>query len=75
VAGAGCRDAYVPEAGGGHWAHSFQVFTVSDGRVARTLVFADPRVFATFTLPEGISQKQLRVTPMIPGGATGTPHR
>jgi RNA polymerase sigma-70 factor (ECF subfamily) len=46
--------AYAPEAGGGHRAHSFQVFTVTDGLVTRNVVFADPRVFATFGLPERI---------------------
>jgi RNA polymerase sigma-70 factor, ECF subfamily len=46
--------AYAPEPGGGHRAHSFQVFTVTDGRVARNVVFADPRVFTTFDLPERI---------------------
>jgi RNA polymerase sigma-70 factor, ECF subfamily len=43
--------AYVPQPGGGHRAHSFQVFTVADGRVARNVVFADPRVFEAFGLP------------------------
>lgn len=46
--------AYAPEPDGGHRAHSFQVFTVTNGRVARNVVFADPRVFATFGLPERI---------------------
>jgi RNA polymerase sigma-70 factor (ECF subfamily) len=46
--------AYAPEPGGGHRAHSFQVFTVVDRRVARTVVFADPSVFAAFGLPERI---------------------
>jgi RNA polymerase sigma-70 factor, ECF subfamily len=43
--------AYVQQPGGGHRAHSFQVFTVADGRVARNVVFADPRVFEAFGLP------------------------
>lgn len=46
--------AYAPEPGGELRAHSLQVFTitrtVTDGRVARNIVFADPRVFATFGL-------------------------
>jgi len=46
--------AYAPEPGGGHRAHSFQVFTVTGGRVARNVVFADPRVFEAFGLPERI---------------------
>jgi RNA polymerase sigma-70 factor, ECF subfamily len=46
--------AYVPAPGGGHRAHSFQVFTVTDGRVARNVVFADPRVFEAFGLPAQI---------------------
>jgi RNA polymerase sigma-70 factor (ECF subfamily) len=32
-------------------AHSFQVLTVTGGRVARNVVFADPRVFEAFGLP------------------------
>jgi len=43
--------AYAPEHGGGHRAHSFQVLTVTGGRVARNVVFADPRVFEAFGLP------------------------
>lgn len=46
---------YAPGPGGGHRAHSLQVFTitgtVTDGRVARNVVFADPAVFGTFGLP------------------------
>jgi RNA polymerase sigma-70 factor, ECF subfamily len=47
--------AYAPEAGGGHRLHTLQVFTVSGGRVARNVVFADPRVFDAFDLPRQIS--------------------
>jgi RNA polymerase sigma-70 factor, ECF subfamily len=43
--------AYAREPGGGHRLHTLQVFTVTGGRVARNVVFADPRVFATFDLP------------------------
>jgi RNA polymerase sigma-70 factor (ECF subfamily) len=47
--------AYAPEPGGGHRLHTLQVFTVTGGRVARNVVFADPRVFETFDLPTQIS--------------------
>ncbi len=57
--------AYAPEPGGGHRLHTLQVFTVtgtgstgstgSTGRVARNVVFADPRVFEAFGLPGQIS--------------------
>ena len=47
--------AYAPEPGGGHRLHSLQVFTVTGGRVARNVVFADPRIFEVFDLPEQIS--------------------
>jgi RNA polymerase sigma-70 factor (ECF subfamily) len=44
--------AYAPEpGGGGHRLHSLQVVTVTGGRVARTVVFADPRVGEAFGLP------------------------
>ena len=43
--------AYAPEPGGGHRLHTLQVFTVTDGRVARNVVFADPGVFGAFDLP------------------------
>jgi RNA polymerase sigma-70 factor (ECF subfamily) len=42
--------AYAPEPGGGHRLHTLQVLTVTGGRVARNVVFADPAVFATFGL-------------------------
>jgi RNA polymerase sigma-70 factor, ECF subfamily len=44
--------AYAPDPDGGHWLHTLQVFTVTGGRVARNVVFADPRVFELFDLPE-----------------------
>jgi RNA polymerase sigma-70 factor, ECF subfamily len=47
--------AYAPEPGGGQLRHSLQVFTVTRGRVARNVVFADPRVLEGFGLPEQIS--------------------
>jgi RNA polymerase sigma-70 factor (ECF subfamily) len=43
--------AYVPEPGGGYRLHTLQVFTIERGRVARNVVFADPRVFEAFDLP------------------------
>jgi RNA polymerase sigma-70 factor, ECF subfamily len=46
--------AYAPEPGGGHRLHTLQVFTVTDGRVARNVVFADPSVFEAFGLPERV---------------------
>ncbi|MFD7879550.1 sigma-70 family RNA polymerase sigma factor [Streptomyces sp. NPDC059766] len=47
--------AYAPRPGGGHLLHTVQVFTVTGGRVAHNVVFADPRVLAAFGLPSGIS--------------------
>jgi RNA polymerase sigma-70 factor, ECF subfamily len=44
--------AYAPEPDGGHRRHTLQVFTVTGGLVARNVVFADPRVFDDFGLPE-----------------------
>ena len=52
--------AYAPEPGGGHRLHSLQVFTVTGGRVARNVVFADPRVFEAFDLPAQISPAEFR---------------
>ena len=46
--------AYAPEPGGGHRLHTLQVFTVTGGRVACNVVFADPRVFEAFDLPTGL---------------------
>ncbi|MFE0647052.1 sigma-70 family RNA polymerase sigma factor [Streptomyces sp. NPDC059534] len=43
--------AYAPEPGGGHRLHTVQVFTVAGGRVARNVVFSDPRVLDAFGLP------------------------
>ena len=47
--------AYAPEPGGGHGLHTLQVLTVAGGRVARNVVFADPRVFEAFDLPVRMS--------------------
>ncbi|MGH3153389.1 MAG: sigma-70 family RNA polymerase sigma factor, partial [Streptosporangiaceae bacterium] len=52
--------AYAPEPGGGHRLHTLQVFTVSGGRVAVNVVFADPRVFDAFGLPEQIKSGRRR---------------
>ncbi|MCT9081199.1 sigma-70 family RNA polymerase sigma factor [Streptomyces fulvoviolaceus] len=50
--------AYAPEHGGGHRLHTLQVLTVTGGKVAHNVVFADPRVFAAFDLPEQISSDE-----------------
>lgn len=42
--------ARVRAASGELQVHSLQVFTVSGGRISRTVVFADPAVFAAFSL-------------------------
>jgi len=56
--------AYAPEPGGGHRLHTLQVFTVTGSggaaRVARNVVFADPRVFEAFNLPRQISSGDFR---------------
>ena len=52
--------AYAPEPGGGHRLHTLQVLTVTGGRVARNVVFADPRVFETFDLPQHVSFDEFR---------------
>jgi len=51
--------AYAPEPGGGHHLHTLQVFTVTGGRAARNVVFADPAVFEAFDLPRRISCDEL----------------
>jgi RNA polymerase sigma-70 factor, ECF subfamily len=48
--------AYAPE-DGGHRLHTLQVLTVTGGLVAHNVVFADPRVFEGFGLPERISSE------------------
>jgi RNA polymerase sigma-70 factor (ECF subfamily) len=52
--------AYAPEPGGRHRLHTLQVFTVTGGRVAANVVFADPRVFGAFGLPEQINSGRER---------------
>jgi RNA polymerase sigma-70 factor (ECF subfamily) len=52
--------AYTPEPGGGYRLHTLQVFTVTGGRVARNVVFADPRVFEAFDLPAQITPGNFR---------------
>jgi RNA polymerase sigma-70 factor (ECF subfamily) len=52
--------AYAPEPGGGHRLHTLQVFTVTDGRVAHNVVFADPPVFEAFELPARMSPDEFR---------------
>ena len=52
--------AYAPEPGGGHRLHTLQVLTVSEGKVARNVVFADPRVFTAFDLSREASFDELR---------------
>jgi RNA polymerase sigma-70 factor, ECF subfamily len=47
--------AYAPAPGGGHRLHTLQVFAVTGDLVTRNVVFADPRVFEAFDLPEQIS--------------------
>ncbi|WP_324194514.1 RNA polymerase subunit sigma-70 [Nocardia blacklockiae] len=46
--------AYAAAPDGGHRFHTLQVFTVAGGRVARTVVFADPVVPDLFGIPERI---------------------
>jgi RNA polymerase sigma-70 factor, ECF subfamily len=43
--------AYSPLPGGGHKAHTLQVFTVVDDLVTANVVFADPFLFEIFGLP------------------------
>jgi RNA polymerase sigma-70 factor, ECF subfamily len=52
--------AYAPHPGGGHRLHTLQLFTVTGGRVARNVVFADPAVFRVFGLPEQLSPDDSR---------------
>ncbi|MFG1658555.1 sigma-70 family RNA polymerase sigma factor [Micromonospora chersina] len=51
--------AYAPQSGGPHRLHTLQVLTVTGGRVAHNVVFADPGVFAAFDLPPEISSDDL----------------
>lgn len=60
--------AYAPEpaseppseSAGGYRLHTLQVLTVTGGRVAVNVVFADPRVLGAFDLPGRISPDQFR---------------
>ena len=52
--------AYAPEPGGGHRLHTLQVLAIADGRIARNVVFADPRVFEGFELPHEIPADEFR---------------
>jgi RNA polymerase sigma-70 factor (ECF subfamily) len=45
---------YTPGPDGALHAHSLQVFTVAGGLITRNVVFAEPRLFASFELPERI---------------------
>ncbi|MFI6329730.1 sigma-70 family RNA polymerase sigma factor [Micromonospora chersina] len=51
--------AYAPQPGGPHRLHTLQVLTVTGGRVAHNVVFADPGVFVAFDLPPQISSDDL----------------
>ena len=48
--------AFAPDPGGGHRLHTLQVFTVHSGKIAHTVVFQDPAVFAAFDLPSLLSR-------------------
>ena len=52
--------AYAPEPRGGHRLFTLQVLSVSGGRVACNIVFADPLVFGAFDLPGRISPGNFR---------------
>ena len=64
--------AYAPQPAGGFKPHTLQVFTVTGGRVARNVVFADPAVFELFGLPAQISAPtRFPPSAMSPAGAAG----
>ena len=52
--------AYAPGPGGVHRLHTLQVLTVTGGRVARNVVFADPAVFDAFDLAGPVSLDNFR---------------
>jgi RNA polymerase sigma-70 factor, ECF subfamily len=52
--------AYAPEPAGGYRLHTLQVFTVTAGRVAHNVVFADPGVFEAFDLARQMSSNDFR---------------
>jgi RNA polymerase sigma-70 factor (ECF subfamily) len=51
--------AYAPQPDGRLGLHTLQVLTVTGGRVAANVVFADPRVFEVFGLPGLLPVKEL----------------
>jgi RNA polymerase sigma-70 factor (ECF subfamily) len=51
--------AYAPQPDGRLGLHTLQVLTVTRGRVAANVVFADPRVFEVFGLPRLLPVKKL----------------
>lgn len=53
--------AYAPDLDGGHRLHTLQVFTVGAGLITHNVVFADPRVFEAFGLPQQFSSDTFRV--------------
>jgi RNA polymerase sigma-70 factor (ECF subfamily) len=53
--------AYAPDLDGGHRLHTLQVFTVGAGLIMHNVVFADPRVFEAFGLPQQFSYDTFRV--------------
>ncbi|WP_327001993.1 sigma-70 family RNA polymerase sigma factor [Dactylosporangium sp. NBC_01737] len=52
--------AYAPQPAGGLRLHTLQVFSVTGGRVARNVTFADPAVLGLFDLPREIPSDELR---------------
>lgn len=50
--------AYAPQPDGRLRLHTLQVLTVTGGRVAANVVFADPRVFEVFDLPQQLPFKK-----------------
>jgi hypothetical protein len=48
---------YVRDAAGGYRAHSIQLLTPSEGRVARIDVFVDAALFADFGLPVAVADR------------------
>jgi RNA polymerase sigma-70 factor (ECF subfamily) len=53
--------AYAPDLDGGHRLHTLQVFTVGAALITHNVVFADPRVFEAFGLPQQFSSDTFRV--------------
>ena len=63
--------AYAPEPGGGHRLHTLQVFTVTGGRVARNVVFADPGVFQGLRPARADFFSRIPLAAMSRAGAAG----